>query len=169
MARGVNQVILIGHLGDDPETKYTQSGAAITTARLATTEVRKDREGNPQEFTEWHRIKFFGKLAEIAGEYLRKGSQCYVNGRIHYDKYTAQDGTEKYYTDIIVNEMQMLGGRGDGQQGGQRQQSQQRGGGQRQQQRPQQQQSSRPQRQAPAPTQETRDFGDDFADDDIPF
>lgn len=165
MARGVNQVTLIGHLGDDPETKYTQGGAAITTCRLATTEVRKDRDGNQTEYTEWHRLKFFNKLAEIAGEYLRKGKQVYVQGRIHYDKFTAQDGTEKFYTDIIVNDMQMLGGRDDGGGGGQRQQ-------QRRDQPRQntQQQSSRPQRQQQqqqAPAQ--RDFSDDFEDDDIPF
>ncbi len=118
MARGINKVILVGNLGDDPETKYTQGGMAVTTIRLATTSVRKDREGNQQERTEWHRVKFFGKLGEIAGEYLRKGSQVYVEGSIRYDKYTGQDGVERYFTDIIVDEMQMLGGRGDGGGGG---------------------------------------------------
>jgi single-strand DNA-binding protein len=118
MARGINKVILVGNLGDDPETKYTQGGMAVTTIRLATTSVRKDREGNQQERTEWHRVKFFGKLGEIAGEYLRKGSQVYVEGSIRYDKYTGQDGVERYSTDIIVDEMQMLGGRGDGGGGG---------------------------------------------------
>lgn len=118
MARGINKVILVGNLGDDPETKYTQGGMAVTTIRLATTSVRKDREGNQQERTEWHRVKFFGKLGEIAGEYLRKGSQVYVEGSIRYDKYTGQDGVERYFTDIIVDEMQMLGGRGEGGGGG---------------------------------------------------
>jgi single-strand DNA-binding protein len=163
MARGINKVILVGNLGDDPETKYTQGGMAVTSVRLATTTVRKDREGNNQEKTEWHRVKFFGKLAEIAGEYLRKGSQVYVEGRISYDEFQGQDGQKRYYTDIIVDEMQMLGGRGDG--GG--------GGGSR---------GDRPQRSAPPQRQErqesaprreaapaSRDFGDDFADDDIPF
>lgn len=114
MARGINKVILVGNLGNDPETKYTQGGMAVTSISLATTSVRKDKDGNTQERTEWHRVKFFGKLAEIAGEYLRKGSQVYVEGSIRYDKFTGQDGVEKYTTDIIADEMQMLGGRGDG-------------------------------------------------------
>lgn len=118
MARGINKVILVGNLGNDPETKYTQGGMAVTKASLATTSVRKDREGNTQERTEWHRVTFFGKLGEIAGEYLRKGSQVYVEGSIRYDKYTGQDGVERYSTDIIADEMQMLGGRGDGGGGG---------------------------------------------------
>lgn len=114
MARGINKVILVGNLGDDPETKYTQGGMAVTTIRLATTSVRKDREGNQQERTEWHRVKFFGKLGEIAGEYLRKGAQVYVEGSIRYDKYIGQDGVERYSTDIVADEMQMLGTRGGG-------------------------------------------------------
>ena len=118
MARGVNKVILVGNLGDDPETKYTQGGMAVTKARLATSTVRKDKEGNTQERTEWHRVTFFGKLGEIAGEYLRKGSQVYVEGSIRYDKYTGQDRTERYFTDIIADEMQMLGGRAEGGGGG---------------------------------------------------
>lgn len=113
MARGINKVILVGNLGDDPETKFTQSGMAVTKIRLATTSVRKDRDGNTQERTEWHRVTFFGKLGEIAGEFLRKGSHVYVEGSIRYDKFTGQDGVEKYTTDIIADEMQMLGGRGD--------------------------------------------------------
>ncbi|VXB47726.1 hypothetical protein LUTEI9C_30051 [Luteimonas sp. 9C] len=114
MARGVNKVILVGNLGNDPDTKYTQGGMAVTRISLATTSVRNDKDGNKQERTEWHRVVFFGKLGEIAGEYLRKGSQCYIEGEIRYDKYTGQDGVEKYTTDIVANEMQMLGGRGDG-------------------------------------------------------
>ena len=131
MARGINKVILVGNLGDDPEVKYTQGGMAVTKARIATSSVRKDREGNTQERTEWHRVTFFGKLGEIAGEYLRKGSQVYVEGSIRYDKYTGQDGVERYTTDIIVDEMQMLGGRGDGGGGGDRPMRSQRseGGG----------------------------------------
>lgn len=148
MARGINKVILVGNLGDDPETKYTQSGMAVTTIRLATSSVRKDRDGNQQERTEWHRVKFFGKLGEIAGEYLRKGSQCYVEGEIRYDKFTGQDGQERYFTDIVANEMQMLGGR---QEGGEQRQQQQR-----------------PARQQAAPT--ASQTMDDLADDsDIPF
>jgi single-strand DNA-binding protein len=113
MARGVNKVILVGNLGNDPETKYTQGGMAITTLSLATTSVRKDKDGNQQERTEWHRVKLFGKLGEIAGEYLKKGRQVYIEGSIRYDKFTGSDGVEKYFTDIVADEMQMLGG-GDG-------------------------------------------------------
>jgi len=119
MARGINKVILVGNLGNDPEVKYTQGGMAVTRISLATTSARKDRDGNTQERTEWHRVVFFGKLGEIAGEYLRKGRQVYIEGSIRYDKYTGQDGVEKYSTDIVANEMQMLGGRdGDSAGGG---------------------------------------------------
>ena len=166
MARGINKVILVGNLGNDPDTKYTQAGMAITRISLATTSVRKDRDGNQQERTEWHRVVFFGKLGEIAGEYLRKGSQVYVEGELRYDKYTGQDGVEKYTTDIVANEMQMLGGRGEG--GGERTQRQapQQQRQQTQQQRPvggyaQPSQQRAPQQSAPPM--------DDFADDDIPF
>lgn len=112
MARSVNKAILIGNLGDDPEIKYTQSGMAIATIRIATTSTRKAKDGNAQERTEWHRVKMFGKLAEIASEYLRKGAQVYIEGAIRYDKYTGQDGVERYTTDVIADEMQMLGGKG---------------------------------------------------------
>ena len=112
MARGINKVILVGNLGNDPDTKFSQGGMAITRISLATTSVRKDKDGNQVEETQWHRVVFFGKLAEIAGEYLRKGSQCYVEGRLKYDKYE-KDGVEKYSTDIIADEMQMLGGKGE--------------------------------------------------------
>jgi len=117
MARGVNKVILVGNLGNDPDVKYTQGGMAITTLSLATTSVRKDKDGNNQERTEWHRVKLFGKLGEIAGEYLKKGRQVYIEGAIRYDKFTGQDGQDRYITEIIADEMQMLGG-GDGQRGG---------------------------------------------------
>jgi len=113
MARGVNKVILIGNLGNDPDTRYTQGGMAVTRISLATTTVRKDRDGNTQERTEWHRVVFFGKLAEIANQYLRKGQPVYIEGAIRYDKYTGKDGIEKYTTDIVADEMQMLGGRGE--------------------------------------------------------
>jgi single-strand DNA-binding protein len=162
MARGINKVILVGNLGNDPETKYTQGGMAVTRASLATTSVRKDKDGNQQERTEWHRVVFFGKLGEIAGEYLRKGSSVYVEGSLRYDKYTGQDGVEKYSTDIIADEMQMLGGRGEG--GG--------GGGGAGGDRPQRQSAPRqeyaPRKQAPAAQQSAPPM-DDFADDDIPF
>ena len=118
MARGVNKVILVGNLGNDPDMKYTQGGMAICTLSLATTSVRKDKEGNQQERTEWHRVKLFGKLGEIAGEYLKKGRQVYIEGSIRYDKFTGQDGQERYITEIIADEMQMLGGGGEGGGGG---------------------------------------------------
>ena len=128
MARGVNKVILVGNLGNDPEVKYTQGGMAITTLSLATTSVRKDKDGNPQERTEWHRVKLFGKLGEIAGEYLKKGRQVYIEGSIRYDKFTGQDGVEKYFTDIVADEMQMLGG-GGGEAGADRGERAPRAGG----------------------------------------
>ncbi|MCF7222411.1 single-stranded DNA-binding protein [Marilutibacter chinensis] len=165
MARGINKVILVGNLGNDPDTKYTQSGMAVTRISLATTSVRKDRDGNTQERTEWHRVVFFGKLGEIAGEYLRKGSQVYVEGSIRYDKYTGQDGVEKYSTDIVADEMQMLGGRGEGGGGGSGR-GEYRGGGDRPQRAPARQESQ-PRREAPPA--KSNDFADDFADDDIPF
>jgi single-strand DNA-binding protein len=121
MARGINKVILVGNLGADPETRYTASGGAITTIKVATSESWKDKTtGQQQERTEWHRVKFFSRLAEIAGEYLRKGSQVYIEGSIRTDKYTDKEGVERYVTDIIANEMQMLGGRGEGGGGGAR-------------------------------------------------
>lgn len=161
MARGINKVILVGNLGNDPETKYTQGGMAVTKISLATSSVRKDKDGNQQERTEWHRVTFFGKLGEIAGEYLRKGSQCYIEGSIRYDKYTDKEGIEKYSTDIIADEMQMLGGRGEGGGGGGG------GGGGERMSRPPQRQDSPPQRR-PAPAQQAPDDGG-FSDDDIPF
>lgn len=121
-SKGVNRVTLVGNIGNDPDTKYTQSGSCVTRISLATTSSRKDRDGNVQERTEWHRVVFFGKLAEIAGKYLRKGSQIYVEGELRYDKFTGQDGVEKYSTDIVANEMQMLGGRRDGNNSGSQQQ-----------------------------------------------
>jgi single-strand DNA-binding protein len=111
MARGVNKVILVGNLGNDPEIKYTQGGMAICTLSLATTTVRKDKDGNQQEKTEWHRVKCFGKLGEIAGEYLKKGRQVYIEGRIEYGSYE-KDGIKHYTTDILADDMQMLGGGG---------------------------------------------------------
>ena len=116
MARGVNKVILVGNLGNDPDVKYTQGGMAITTLSVATTSVRKDRDGTQQEKTEWHRVKLFGKLGEIAGEYLKKGRQVYIEGRLEYGSYE-KDGVKHYTTDIVADEMQMIGG-GEGQRGG---------------------------------------------------
>ncbi|GHD74990.1 hypothetical protein GCM10007164_26460 [Luteimonas padinae] len=119
MARGINKVILVGNLGNDPDVKYSQGGSAITTISVATTEAWKDKQtGQQQERTEWHRVKFFGRLAEIAGEYLKKGRQVYIEGSLRTDKYTGKDGVERYTTDIIASEMQMLGGGGEGGQRG---------------------------------------------------
>jgi single-strand DNA-binding protein len=119
MARGINKVIIVGNLGADPETRYTGSGTAITSLRIATSEAWTDKaSGEKQERTEWHRVKLFGKLAEIAGEYLKKGRQVYIEGSLRTDKYTDKDGVERYSTDIIGNEMQMLGGNAGGGEGG---------------------------------------------------
>ncbi|MEX0385409.1 single-stranded DNA-binding protein [Spiribacter onubensis] len=119
MARGVNKVILIGNLGADPEVRYSASGSAITNARLATTDQWKDRQtGEQQERTEWHRLVFFGRLAEISGEYLKKGSKVFVEGRLQTRKWQGQDGQDRYTTEVVVNDMQMLDGAGGGGMGG---------------------------------------------------
>ena len=165
MARGVNKVILVGNLGNDPDVKYTQGGMAITTLSVATTSVRKDRDGNQQEKTEWHRVKLFGKLGEIAGEYLKKGRSVYIEGRIEYGSYE-KDGVKHYTTDIVADEMQMLGG-GDGQRSGGGEGGFQRSGGgggyggDRAQRAP-------AQRRDPAPSKPAN-FDDVPFDDDIPF
>ncbi len=115
MARGINKVILIGNLGQDPDTKYMPSGSAVTNLRIATSEVFKDREtGQQQERTEWHSVAMFGRLAEIAGEYLRKGSQVYIEGRLRTRKWQDKQGQDRYSTEIVADEMQMLGARGGG-------------------------------------------------------
>ncbi len=112
MARGVNKAILIGNLGADPDTRYMPSGSAVTNCRIATTEAWKDREtGDQQERTEWHNIVFFGRLAEIAGEYLRKGSQVYIEGRLRTRKWQDREGNDRWTTEINADQMQMLGGR----------------------------------------------------------
>ena len=119
MARGVNKVILIGNLGADPETRAMPSGAQVANLRIATTENWKDRtSGENQERTEWHRVALFGKLAEIAGEYLRKGSQVYIEGSLRTRKWQDKQGQDRYTTEIIANEMQMLDSRGGGGMGG---------------------------------------------------
>ena len=107
----VNKVLLIGNLGRDPETRYMTDGGAITNVSIATTESWKDKQGEKQEKTEWHRVCFFGKLAEIAGEYLKKGSQVYVEGKLQTRKWTDKEGVEKFSTEIIAERMQMLGSR----------------------------------------------------------
>ena len=113
MARGVNKVILVGNLGRDPEVRYSPNGSAVANVTLATSESWKDKtSGEKQEKTEWHRVVFFGRLAEIAGEYLKKGSQVYVEGRLQTRKWQDKEGHERYTTEIVAGEMQMLGSRG---------------------------------------------------------
>jgi single-strand DNA-binding protein len=158
MARGINKVILVGNLGADPETRYTPSGTAITTIRIATSESWKDKQtGEQQERTEWHRVKFFGRLAEIAGEYLKKGGQVYVEGRLRTEEYE-KDGIKRWSTDIVADEMQMLGSRSGAGEGG--------GGGERRARGPARGPQSAPARPAPAaaPAQDSN-----FDDDEIPF
>ncbi len=115
MARGVNKVILIGNLGVDPETRFMPSGGAVTNVRLATSENWKDKQtGEQRERTEWHRVVFFNRLGEIAGEYLKKGSKVYVEGQLRTRKWQGQDGQDRYTTEIVASEMQMLDSRGGG-------------------------------------------------------
>jgi len=115
MARGVNKVILVGNLGKDPDVRYMPSGSAVANVTLATSESWKDKQtGEKQERTEWHNIAFFGRLAEIAGEYLKKGSQVYVEGSLRTRKWQDKSGNDRYTTEVIANEMQMLGSRGGG-------------------------------------------------------
>ena len=153
-SRGVNKVILVGNLGNDPEVRYMPNGGAVANLTLATSESWRDKQtGETKEKTEWHRVVLFGKLAEVAGEYLRKGSQIYIEGKLNTRKWTDQAGVEKYTTEIHVNvggTMQMLGGKQDGGQGN----------------KPQQQgRQHQSQQSSPAPSNEPpMDF-----DDDIPF
>ncbi len=115
MARGINKVILVGNLGADPETRYMPSGSAVTNIRVATSESWKDKQtGDQQERTEWHNVAMFNRLAEIAAEYLRKGSQVYIEGKLRTRKWQDKQGNDRYTTEIVANEMQMLGGRGAG-------------------------------------------------------
>ena len=118
MARGVNKVILIGNLGQDPELRYTGSGTAVCNFSLATTESYKDREGNQVENTEWHRIVAWARLAEICGEYLSKGRQVYIEGQLQTRQWEDKDGNSRYTTEIKAREMQMLGSREGGSSGG---------------------------------------------------
>ena len=159
MARGINKVILVGNLGADPETRYTPAGLAITNIRIATSESWKDKQtGEQQDRTEWHRVKFFGRLAEIAGEYLKKGGQVYVEGKLRTDEYE-KDGVKRYSTDIIADEMQMLGSKGgEGGSSG--------GGGERRERGPARGPQSAPARSAPAGAPPV---SDSFDDDEIPF
>jgi single-strand DNA-binding protein len=154
MARGVNKVILIGNLGQDPEVKYMPNGGAVTNVTVATSESWKDKNtGEQKENTEWHRVVFFRRLAEIAGEYLKKGSKVYIEGRLQTRKWQDQQGNDRYTTEIIANDMQMLDSRGGGGGGGFNQSSGQSSG----------QSSSQQPAAAPA------GGGFDDFDDDIPF
>lgn len=140
MSRGINKVIIVGNLGADPDTRYSGSGNAICTMSVATSESWTDKQsGQKQERTEWHRVKLFGKLAEICQEYLRKGRQVYIEGSLRTSKYTGKDGVERYSTDIIARDLQMLGGQ------------------------------SSEQRKAPAPAPQAAPVDGGFEDDDIPF
>lgn len=115
MARGINKVILVGNLGQDPETRYMPSGGAVTNFTLATNETWKDKQsGEAKERTEWHRVAMFNRLAEIAAEYLRKGSQVYIEGKLRTRKWQDRDGNDRYTTEVIADEMQMLGGKAGG-------------------------------------------------------
>ena len=119
MAKGINKVILIGNLGNDPETRHTPSGSAVTNVTLATSDTWKDKNtGEPQERTEWHRVVFFNRLGEIAGEYLKKGSKVYVEGSLRTRKWQGQDGQNRYTTEIVAKEMQMIDNKGSGQESG---------------------------------------------------
>jgi single-strand DNA-binding protein len=156
MARGVNKVILVGNLGRDPEIKYTASGAAIANITIATSESWNDKQsGEKVEKTEWHRVVAFQRLAEIMGEYLKKGSQVYIEGKLQTRKWQDQNGQDRYSTEVVASDMQMLGSRG-GEGGGSQPNT---GGGFRSKPQPQQQQ----QQAAPASS------GGGFDDDDIPF
>lgn len=178
MARGINKVIIVGNIGQDPEVKYMPSGGAVTNVSIATSETWKDKNtGQPQERTEWHRVVFFNRLGEIAGEYLKKGSKVYVEGSLRTRKWQAQDGTDRYTTEIVASEMQMLDGRGDNAGGGNYNQDQQYGGA------PQSGGAPAPQQRpaqaaaaaggfggaAPAHSAPQQPAGFDSFDDDIPF
>lgn len=165
MARGVNKVIIIGNLGQDPEVKYMPSGGAVTNISVATSESWKDKNtGQTQERTEWHRVVFYNRLAEIAGEYLKKGSKVYLEGSLRTRKYQAQDGTDRYTTEIIGNEMQMLDSQGQGQAQGQGAQ-----GGYAAQPQSQPRPQGQPQGQAPSGQAAAPAGSFDQFDDDIPF
>ena len=149
MARGVNKVILIGNVGNDPEVRYMPNGNAVANLSLATSESWKDKQtGQQQERTEWHNLVFFNRIGEIAGEYLRKGSKIYVEGQLRTNKWQDTEGKDRYKTEIVVNDMQMLDSKGDSQQQGTSHQ--------------------KPQQQAPVASNVQTAAVDEF-DDDIPF
>lgn len=173
MARGINKVILIGNCGQDPETKHAASGAAITNLSVATSDSWKDKQtGQTQERTEWHRVVFFNRLAEVAGEYLRKGSKVYIEGRLQTRKWQDQNGQDRYSTEIVAGEMQMLDSKGpdhDNQRSGPQSAQQPQGRPQQ----PQGQNAYPPQGHAPPqqgyPQQGAPQYDQGIPDDDIPF
>lgn len=149
----VNKVTLLGNVGKDPEMRYLASGSAVASVSIATTSKRKDKKtGETVEETQWHRVVFYERLAEVVGEYVKKGSPIYIEGRLKYGKYTDQSGVERYTTDIIATEMQLLGGRDNNAPQGSA---------------PRQQAPSRQQRQQPPPTSSSSGFHD--MDSDVPF
>lgn len=155
MARGINKVIIVGNLGNDPEVRYANNGSAIANISVATTDSWKDKNtGEQQEKTEWHRVVMFNRLGEIAGEYLKKGSQVYIEGRLQTRKWQDQSGQDRYTTEIVANEMQMLGSRGGADSGGGSYQAPQQSAPQ----------AATPQKQAAQSSAPMNDF-----DDDIPF
>jgi len=162
MAKGINKVILVGNLGKDPEVRYSANGAAIANLTIATSEQWTDKQsGQKQEKTEWHRVVLFNRLGEIAGEYLKKGSQVYIEGKLQTRKWQDQSGQDRYTTEIVANDMQMLGGRGGSAEFTPSQQGGGYGGGQ---------QSSAPQqRSGGAPSAPAGGSNFDDFDDDIPF
>ena len=154
MARGINKVILVGNLGRDPEMRYTPSGSAVANLAVATSESWKDKQtGENQERTEWHRVVMFNRLGEIAGEYLKKGSKVYIEGKLQTRKWQDKEGQDRYTTEIVANEMQMLDSRGGGGSGGMSDFDQS---------------APAPQQQSQQPAQQQKGAFDDF-DDDIPF
>jgi len=176
VARGINKVILVGNLGNDPEVRYMPSGSAVANITVATTRSWKDKQtGQQQEETEWHRVSFFGRLAEVVGEYLKKGSQVYIEGRLRTRKWQDKTtGADRYTTEIVANEMQMLGGRAGGSaEYNQAPMSSSRPPQQQQ----QQQQQAAPQQQRPMQQPQQQQSGyvppaggmDGDFDDDIPF
>lgn len=184
--KGVNKVIIVGNLGNDPEIRNLPNGGAVANLSVATSESWKDQQGQPQERTEWHRVTMYRRLAEIAGEYLKKGSQVYLEGKLQTRKWQDQQGNDRYTTEIIADQMQMLGGRTVGSQGGQGgnmgggsynqpQQSNQGGNGGGYNQAPQQNNQgggqggyNKPPQQAPSAPQAPKEPDFEF-DDDIPF
>jgi single-strand DNA-binding protein len=162
MAKGINKVILVGNVGKDPETRHMPSGGSVVNLTLATSENWTDKGGEKQERTEWHRLVIFGKLADIAAEYVRKGMQLYIEGSLRTRKWQDKEGRDQYTTEIVVSELQMLGGRGEsaGQGGDNRSQGQRQPSGNN---------GPRRQEQRQAEPANTGGWGDGFNEDDIPF